>query len=155
MSSNENYGRGFDLFDEAVALKAEMLDLPERLEAVRRAESSAYQAHRDAKEAYELTVTNETMAHPEALAGNNDRDRKRAENEFLLHNVAIVAAHREVNAAEGHYLDAQIETKRITDTMAVVRNAARLLAAMLEYIASENNVTAAEQHATAATRPAF
>lgn len=155
MSSKENYGRGFDMIEEAGALRADLQSLPEKMEEARSSEQSSYEEYRDAKEDYDLTVSNEMMAHPEALAGGNADDRKRNEAYFLLHNVAIVAAHKEVNLYEGYYLDAQIETKRVADTLAAVRNSSRLLSAMLEFVASENNVSAAEQAVSSKSAPAF
>jgi len=152
---NENYGRGFDLIDEALALQKDLLGLPERMATARRAEADAYQVLRDTKEALEMIISNETVLHEADIDGKNAEERKRKLEFFIANNPAIVAAHDAVGRADGHYVDAQLETKYVADIMAAVRNALRTLSAVLEYVASENNVTAAEQHATATTKPAF
>jgi len=155
MNTGENYGRGFDLVDEAGALRADLHNLPERMEEVRRAEARIYEVYRDAKEGYDLTVSNEMLAHQEQLGGSNAETRKANLEAFLVHNTAICTARQEVNAAEGRYLDAQIETKRVADTMAAVRNSSRLLSALLEFVASENNIDAADSAASSKNAPAF
>lgn len=118
-------------------LLANLAAQPGEIEVVAKKENEARLARDEAKESYELAVTNALISANGKCDGKNAEERKLKSDAYLAKHPEVKAAKARLNAAEADYLDAQLDTRHEEDVFVAIRAETRAIGSYLEYLAGE------------------